>query len=335
MELDLWNPQELLPAVSPSEVRFSRGLLSANATDFFTGLESKWSPFLAEIGLDIKILSTRQSLKPPGGGSIPSFEFEILGGSAVLYMPPEILEYVQLDGFGQLNEKAKRVFVEYLFRRFLASLNSCCKIEQFKCMFRSGSGDRINATSSIEIVLNLQGKNTSIWFGLSQDVLEGIDQLLRDHVRSRSAKAQASSALKGISMEICQLAVPPASLIDYIRPGTVIDLQRQVDRNIQLVKNGEPWLEGELLNCQGLFVARVNNLRPGTPEIASGMSRLTVELASFEMDGAACLESEMIGALINSAQSLTSNVALKVNGERIAKAQLAVADGHFVIKVAK
>lgn len=331
----MWNPQELLPAVTPSEVRFSRGFLSLDLSEFFPGLQTNWSTFLSDTGIEIQILSTRQSLKPPGGGSVPSFEFELMGGSAVLYVQPEMAENLGIVGFDLVSPTAKRVFVEYLFRRFLASLNSCSQLDQFKSMFRSGSGDRINATSSIEIALKVQGKDSSIWFGLSQDALESVDQLLRDHVRSRAVKGFSASSLTSVSMEICQLAVPPASLIDYIRPGTVIDLQRPVDRTVQLIKDGEPWLEGELFNCQGLYVARVNNVSPGNAEVMVGMSRLSVELASFEMDGAACVESEIIGAMINSAQSLTSNVSLKVNGERIAKAQLAVADGHFVIRVGK
>ena len=334
MELDLWNPQELLPAVSPSEVRFSRGFLAVDLPQLFEKLPSKWEAFFTKIGMNIQIVSTSQALKPPAGGSVASFEFELMGGSAVLYLMPSIFDGIEEVGLGEVSNVGKRVFVEYLFRRFLASLNSCCKLKQFRAMFRSGDGDRINANSSIELKLQIQGKSTTVWLGLGQDALENVDQLLRDYVRTTgSAKASSGGSLATVSMEICQLAVPPANLIDYIRPGTVIDLQRPVGRDIQLIRDGELWLEGELVNCQGLYVARVTDVAPRRSEVAAGTSKLSIELANFEMDAPACRESELMGALINSAQSLTSNVSLKVNGESIAKAQLAVADEHFVIKV--
>ncbi len=328
-----WQPETELQSLVLNDVRLSRGFLRAEPMRWFPALGTHWRPFLLSLGIEESKCSFEVGLEFPSGLDriIPT---DVDGEIAVIGMDNQtqaLLVGVVAAGMGNV---ASELVIEYLERRLLSSLTKCW----------GGPGPLVcsyispDITESVEVIgvvsLNFEiaGKSGAVHFGLGPKLVERLDSAERERT-VKQGSAKYSEDIYAVSVEIAQLAVPPAMLIDYLRGGTVIDLELPVSEQVNLRLNGELWARGRLCHFNGRFAVEIVELEPEPLDHPASTTRVQVEVARVELTKEGLAEHGQLGVVLLTRTPIGGNASLIISGENVASAVIGQINGNFAVNV--
>jgi flagellar motor switch/type III secretory pathway protein FliN len=233
---------------------------------------------------------------------------------------------------------AADIAVEYIERRLLATVSRSFGWgnSPFACNYLSDElSESVEVVGALKLGLSLGGEPVSFWFGLGPRVTERIDSEWRRYIVEESSGAEVGHGgnLSMITIEVAELAVPPALVIDYMRAGTVIDLQVPVSSKVKLRKSGRIWATGNLATFNGRFAVQIAELEPRDMGFPDGATRVTVELCQTELDRDGIIEHSQQGAELLTRTPLGNTAFLVIGGEKVARADVGIIDGNYAVTV--
>ncbi len=333
-----WSPSDALPAFGADEVRFSRGFLRADFSRFFPSFAVHWKPLLLSLFTDFEEPRAR-SLLEFSENLERVIPIEIDGEVCVMGWDARtraaILETVAAGTDGV----AADLVLEYLERRLLSTLAlSWCDPGEVKVSYLPASAaDSVEVIGSVVVSFRLGGQLCECWIGLGLRLIDKFDLRWRQLVREeyQQNNEERSDENVSLSVELAELAVHPAMLIDYLRAGTVVDLETPVSDRVLVRVNGEPWGEGQLGQFNGRFAVRMENFdMPGQREVPENTTRVQIQIGATSIDRDALKENAQVGAVLLTRTAVHPSVSLTISGESVANAIVGRIGENFALHIA-
>lgn len=336
----VWEPSAELPSVSASEARYSRGFLLRNPMTFFAGLAELWLPLSRTLGLDCKLLSCEARFEAPEKVT-RVFSFEANDERNYFSFLDNSEELLAASVVPQIEQVGAEMVLEYLERRLLSSLSLCWRGgEELHCVYGGQSApETMSGSAFVYLQYSIGGSPLSVCFGVGSKLLDTIDRSVRMNLVREAQQLDGhvvSDQLHSISIEIAELAVPPAMLIDYIRSGTVVDLQVPKSNKVLLRVDGELWAEGTLGIFDDSYAVTITSTNPTEQSFADGTTKVRVELAQAELDDSGLITHQQVGAVLLCDSPARPQASLIISGENVARAVVGtIAEGFAVEVLAK
>ena len=330
-DVQLWDPERACRRVSPAEAQWSRGFLRCRPEKWFPGFAAQWMPIVHAIGCEATIADIKTLLTQPPYDE-HTFVGEIGGEELILSVDDESARILLAEVVPGIDDKAGAVVAEYLLRRMFFSLVSAWSgAELTSVSFRGKAKESsTKVVASVRLACTINTGSVVVWVGLGQKMVENLDGLWRRQVQSSSRVATGVSSVR---LEVAQLGVPPQMLSDYLIKGTVIDLEVRASDTITLRVGNKAWMPGRMVNVGGNFGCEMVPGAVVAPSVAEGTTRLSVELASINLEAAQLAELGQPGAILVSSAPLGARVTLVINQEKVGEARLCVYEGRFAIEV--
>jgi flagellar motor switch/type III secretory pathway protein FliN len=293
-------------------------------------LSGEWLPLTHSLGVDVKVVEVKTVLSYPRNPTfcaVAAAEGEKL---AILCDDPSFDSIIEAVAPGSLQQTAK-VVGEYLACRFFATLATAWSgSEASKVVFLGDLDlDEVKVCGSIKVAIEVNGASSVLWIGLGKELTEKLDGLWRRQVRA--ASRQLGNDSKELSVEMAQLAVPPAVLVDYMRSGSVIDLEVSASDQVTLKLNSKAWLPARLISSDGNFGVEVVSGPVVSSAPIEGTTKVSVELVKETVDAGLISELSQVGAALRFDKGLSGDVVLSINGENVATGELALYEGRFAV----
>lgn len=331
MTLAPWEPGRHVRSVDAAEVRYSRGFLRCRPEKWFPAFATHWLPLAHSLGVELKAIEVKPALGSAAEGEI-AFGGSVDGEGIGIFLDPlasRILLNAVLPG---ASPQGADVTLEYLARRLLASLAmSWSGPESSVLRFDPNSVPApLDRAGAVKLTAAINGNPFVIWLAFGKGMVERLDGLWRRQVVS-SAKAVEAGP---VAIELSQLAVPPTMLVDYLKSGTVIDLEVPVSDQVTLRLGNRAWQLARLCSVQGRVGVEVQGGPPPAPILPEGTTRLSIQFGSLNLDASALAELSQAGAIWVGDLPLQDTVQLVINNERVGSANLCCYQGRFAITVA-
>lgn len=327
------EPEKCFQSVDEIEVALSRGFLRCAPAQWFPGLAAQWLPLSHSLVVELKVLEVKPELRVQSGIRTKAcFEGTIDGDPLVLVLDEQSSRVLGDVMAPAATAHARSVMLEYLSRRIMTSFAlswSGAEASVFK--FRSASSVLdFDYAGAIKLVVQVNNEVCSLWFLLGRRMVNVIDGLWR---RQLVSQTKASDAEQECWVEIAQLAVPPAHVAQYVKPGTLIDLETPVsDKGVLRRKDGRASAI-RICSAGGNLAIEMQGASSGMPPAGAGVTRLGVSLGRLTLDSSTLIEIQQAGALWDTGSPLGNSVFIVINGEKVAQGTLAVYQGRFAVQV--
>ena len=328
--LHTWDPGSLLRKISTAEVKWSRGFLRSRPERWFPGFAAQWWPLTHSLGLEVKVSEIKTAISAPAEAALSFVGTVDDEPVAVRFDQAASLAISEAVSPGA-NEPARGIVLEYIARRILGSLalswaGPQSSVVRFDTELKASSLKEVGA---VRLQLNINGNLATVWISLGQTIVDRLDGLWRRQLHS----TVRTSGVERVNIEVAQLAVPPAMLGDYTRPGTVIDLEIPVSEKVGLRIGERPWLQAKLFAVDGRFgIETLPGVAP-LPAIPEGSTRLVVAFDAISLDANLMAELAQSGAMYSTNLALSPEVQLQVRGEEVARGTLCTYEGRFAVSV--
>jgi len=330
----LWEPEKLLEPCDLNEIRFSRGFLRAHPGSWFPQLATHWVTLFHSLGVEAEILDASTGLSFPEelDRIVP---IEVDGETAVIGLD-ELSQKALVQAVApECAEIGADLAIEYVERRLLSTLMmEWSGPSPLHCYYiASNEGASVEVVGAVRISLSISGMPCTIWFGLGARALDRLDLSWRKSLFAQYQQSEADDSIHEISIDIAELAVPPALLIDYMRSGTTIDLELPVSNNVFLNLNGEPWASGVLKEYNGRFSVEIVEINSEPAPPSSNTTKVQIQIAASELDHEGVIEHSQVGAILLSKSPISTTAAMVISGERVATALIGQINGQFALNV--
>ena len=327
-----WVPEESIRELDIGTVRFSRGFLRADPAYWFPELASHWQPIFHSLGLTAHLVSVQAGLDFPDNLDrvIP---LELSGEPAVLGMDEASAECFAQNIVPEAQGASREAILEYLERRLASSLSESWRGGAPFEIFYSpeGTKEAIEVTGNVSLTLELGGQPATLCIGLGTSATELLDQSWKENLERE--ESQLTDTLERVHILLSELAVPPVDLIDYIRSGTVIDLEVSDSTEVLLMRKGEIWRFGRLCQFNKRFAVEIVEEGPGRAQIPSDTTQVQVILASVEVEQQAFAEYEQDGAVLLTGTPVSNRATLMIGGEHVAEAVVGELKGSYALSI--
>lgn len=326
-----WVPEQSLKNIDARELQFSRGFLRCRPEKWFSGMAAQWLPLQHSLGADIRVLEVRPTvaLAPElpfnFSGSLKEHQFSVGFDNEAA----DAIALLLAPGGGKA---ARAAVIEYMARRLVGSLAFAWSGGDSKQIFFRPDLDPNGCeySGSVRITLELQGRSCKAWVALSEGIISQLDGLWRRQLHSSIRNGVKAGVL---TIELAQLAVPPSVLGEYLRAGAIVDLEVPVSNSCTLQLNGRPWLPARLLRLEDTLAFEVIAGPVSNPTLPPGTTRLSIDMASLNLDSESIAELGQVGAVWNTGVELSESVDLSINAEKVGSARLYTFQGRFAISV--
>ena len=336
-----WEPHGLIRSVTKHDADLSRGFLRSRPERWVPSLSLQWMPLFHSLGIDIRVVEVKPVSVPPNIAT-PSIMLA-LGDKYLVLVADKLSKSRFTEALSpDCDSKAGEVFLEYLGRRLLGSLAiSWGDQEQEKIRIFSGidsSSNDYGGAIKISIVIN--GKQVVLWLMLSPSLVDMLDNLWRKQLHStfknNSTKDGLGSLFTGedlVSIEIAQLAVPPAVLPEYTKSGQAVDLDVLITDTVVLRLNENVWVGARICDVEGNLGCEILPTVPSSTTFPDGFARLSVVFGSIQCDTSLLAELSQPGSIYDTGIQLGDSVGLMVNGEKVGSGILRCYKGRFALEV--
>lgn len=330
-DVQLWDPRRLLRRIDPQEAALSRGFLRCHPEKWFPGFSAHWLPVAHALGCDARIAEVKPSMHKPAVGDT-TFVGSVDGEPLLLSVDYESARNIADEVVPGAQGSSAGIVIDYLMRRLLASLAlSWSGPESSKVVFES-SADAASVTvqASVKLSFVVNTIASSVWIGLGPRMTDRLDRLWRRQIQSSSRAPQGEGKVR---LELAQLGVPPQMLSEYLTKGTVIDLEVRASDALVVRFGAKPWMPARMVDVGGKFACEMVPGALSAPLVPEGTTRLTVEVASLNLDSASLAELGQPGAVLVTETPISEVVSLVINGDKVGDARLCVYEGRFAIEV--
>ncbi len=333
MSFQSWSVAEKLPRKEPFEVQFSRGFLRARPELWFAHLGTQWLQLFHSLASTPKFVGATTDLNFPSELQRLTV-IEVDDERAVLGMDEQAVRQISSLVTPEMPEMAADIFLEYLERRFCSTLRAAwTEDEPMLVQYLSNGQDQdVEVSGSVRLRFQLNSSQFDMWVGCGPKLMSRLDNITKEALRS-SAASDLGDQVRTVSVEIAELWVPPALLIDYMRAGTVIDLEKPLGTEVNLLLESEPWGTGQL--CRANDTLAVEVLTVGSPKRQSveGKTHLSIVIASTQLDAIGLLEHRQRGAILSLGTVAPESADIVIGGETVATAELGEVDGRLAVQV--
>lgn len=333
--LSPWEPGRLLRTALPGEVKLSRGFLRCRPERWFPGFAAQWLPLAHALGVELKVIETKPILLSEVENSfafVGTVDGEPLGLSTDAASARVLVDAV-VPTLGRGSDSAAGAIVlEYLARRLLTSLSVAWTGPQSSLVRfepEMGIADVVPA-GAVRINLAVNGAPVQLVLSLGNFLVDRLDTLWRRQIQST---ARAVDAATTVALEIAQLAVPPSLLGDYLRSGTLIDLETRPSDTVILRAGVRAWQVGRACLSNGNYAVEILPQMAASPSLPEGTTRLSISLGATRLDGGVVAELGQPGAMYETAIPATDRVELLINGESVGEGRLGLYQGRFAVMV--
>lgn len=327
----LWEPHRTLRQLDSLEERLSRGFLRCQPEKWFPGFPSQWIPVMLSLGCEARITEIRPVAFGPRKCET-SFIGVIDGEEILVGVDDDTAKGVVEEFVPSAPSSAQRIVLSYLARRLLVSLAHAWSGPQPRDVeFKSESeASEFRAEGAVKVSFTINTTAGTVWIGLGHKWVSTLDGLWRRQVQSSSRAASVGNLLH---IEIAQLGVPPQMLSDYLKPGTVIDLEVKATDSVTLRAGTKPWMPARLVTVAGAFGCEISPGALASAPVAEGTTRLSVAIGSVEVTQSESAELSQNGAVLLTRIPVGERVSLMINDEIVGSARLCVYEGRFAIEV--
>lgn len=333
VSLSAWDPARLLRTVDAREARYSRGFLRCKPEKWLPGFPTHWLPLAHSLGLECKALEVKPVLSLPGPRPMEHAFGGTVDGEAVgVYADADSARVLLNAVIPSSLPGGAQVVLEYLARRFLASLAMSwsgpeSSVVQFDAQALPREGE---IAGVVRFVVSINGEQCQIYLALGRALVERLDGLWRRQVQSTAKAGEGNNQL---SIEIAQLAVPPTMLVEYLKTGTVIDLEVPVSDSVTLKLGGKPWQAARVCSADGSIGVETLPGPVSSPLLPEGTTRLSIQFGTLAVDPVIVAELAQPGAIYPTGLPLSDMVQLIINAERVGSATLCTYQGRYAITV--
>lgn len=330
VDVQAWVPGDHVRAVTETEDRYSRGFLRCKPEKWLPNLGMQWLPLLMSLESEVKFSHTEMCADVPGDlvrGYVGSVDDEPVG-ILVDNHSAELLTNFVVPGVRGI---AQSLVLEYLSRRLFATVGMAWSGPESK-VFRfepDMNVANIRHVAAIRLVLQVNGEEISIWFKVGKTLAELLDGLWRRQLRSTT---QQSLGALDVHFEVAHIAVPPSMLSEYLKPGTIVDVEKGVSDDLLLVANEKPWRNAKVVQVDGCLGAEIRSKADDAP-LPDGHLRVSFEYGSVMFNEAVVIEMDQNGAIFNTGAPLGDKVNIVVNKEIVGQGRIGVYQGRFVVSV--
>lgn len=331
--MEAWEPERLLPTLPVNAVRFSRGFLQADLAAWFQPMKAHWLAFFHALEAEVELRSVRTGLDFPDSLD-RVVAVEVDNEPAVIGLEAQA-EQALLTLISEKSEAAaNEILIDYLVRRLLSSVTrSWTGNVPLTCCISSGANTgEIEVSGVIEVELALRGQPVTIWLGIGPTLVERFDLLWREQL-GEGAKS-APETRHTLSLVLAEFGVRPEMLVDYLKTGTIIALDRVVSDELSLYLDGAAWARAKLVQFNGRFAARVGeSIATAGAARGEGVTKMQIELGRLELGAAGKLEQLQPGAVVLTKAGVGTTGALSISGEVVASVVIGELDGRFALNV--
>lgn len=331
LALQPWDPARYVRRLEPRDVKLSRGFLRCRPERWFPGFGTQWLPLAHSLSLELQVVEVKPVMALPS--DLTHGFVGLVDGEQIGIAFDDHAEELFVDGVSPgAMDSARSVIAEYLARRLLSCLaTSWSGPESSVVKFDSGAElSSVTTEAGIKFVVMVNGVQGSMWLALGPKLVQRLDGLWRRQVHSSYKPVEPNADLH---IEAAQLAVPPSMLADYMRTGTVIDLEVLVSDAVTLRMGNKPWLPARICAAQNNLAFEILPGPVAAPGLPEGTTRLAIEFGKVALKPAELAEVSQVGAIWDTGIALTNNVNLVIKGETVARAFLCTYEGRFAINV--
>lgn len=331
LTLQRWDAARQLRAYDPVEARYSRGYLRSRPEQWFPGFSVQWLPLLHSVGSELRnVVVTPEIGVPPGIEIVYSARVD---GEPMYIACDKQAARIVLDAIASnMPGVAGSVVLEYLARRIITTLSLAWTGPESSVVKVEGevAPQQILATGCVRCEATLNGVAFACYMLVGQVVLDRLDWLWRRQVHQTSKNFEG---MVEVGLELVQLAVPPSALAEYIRSGTVVDLEHTVSDSITLRVNNRPLMPARLCLLDGRLGFEVESGAAVMPSIPEGTTRVSVLFGSVKVDAPTLAEVSQVGSVNDTGIPATDTVYVVINNEVVATATLCTFEGRFAMSV--
>jgi hypothetical protein len=231
------------------------------------------------------------------------------------------------------SEKGAEIVVEYLARRLIASLSMTFSASEGTDCFYLGNepSNAFDPVASIDLQLVINQTELPFSILLGEKLAFFLDGMWRRHARTQF-KSQYKGEQK-IGFELAQLAVAPEALADYIRIGSLVDTETQLGSKLLMRLNGKPWRRGILALYKSGIASEVVGEPGPAPQLPTGTSRLSVNIAHKTLSAEEAAEMGQAGAYVGIRDDIASELILSVQDSPVALAEALEFEGRLAYRV--
>lgn len=334
-DIDLlpWIPGELLLPVKPNQIRFANGFLKCQPQGFFPGLALHWDPIFHSFNIQVEVK-----------GITPSLTFSLparMQGYAARLGEERIGVFIEQDLASRLVDAivpdaengSEGVVIEYLARRLFRSLSDSWSGQRRELPRFEGpiSIREIDGVAAVDVTLSVNkvpGKFTVI---LGSEMAIVLDKLWRklSSVNTRFIEIPDGE----ISIEIAQLAIPPALLSDYVRPGAIIDLAVGITDTVLLRCSGMPWCRARLMKDGQFFAVEIGETSMANPQLPEGASRVCFEIGQFRIALDQIENGLQQGTILSTGIRASDRSSIMVSGQQVGNGLLKIYGNRLAMVV--
>lgn len=327
-----WNPQVRLSRVNTDTVSLSRGFLRCKPERWFPGFGAKWLNLAHAASVEVKLLDARPILREFEFNFETIFSAEADGQALYVGLDRESATILGTAVCSDGMPLARTLTVEYLIRRLISSLAQAWSGPQFTAVKFVGPLHEAvpQVIGAIRISLDINSKHCDVWVLLSAGLISRLDELWRRQIHSSTPPPSEDWMVR---IELGRLTISPETVPDYLRPGTIIDLEI-AESDIAMLRVGErAWLTVKLFNNDGQLAFEVLPTMLASSVSLPSATQLAVELGAIKIKGEAISELAQIGAMWRTDLKLGTKVNLTVGGEVLGQGELGTFDGRFAVTV--
>lgn len=326
-----WDPIRALRSVDPGIARYSRGFLRSKPEKWFPGIAAQWLPLAHSLGVELRPGEVKPSLELPDGLDA-GFGFEIDGEHSAILLDRLSVKVIQDAITPSALTVPKELVLEYLARRLLGSLALAWSgSEASQVLFDSRiDPSNVQGAGAVKIGFSMNNQAGAIWLLLGPKMVERLDGLWKRQMQSASRQGEGAS---DVHIEIAQLAVPPSMLVDYMRSGTVIDLEIPTTDTVTIRVGAKAMFSAKVCNVGGNLGLETLPGPAQTAALPDGTTRLSIDFGKVSLDAASLSELSQPNAVWDSGLRLKDTVDMVINGEKVGEATLCTYEGRFAISV--
>jgi hypothetical protein len=276
-----WNAAEDLPLISPEAIRFSKGFLRSKPEVWFPGFAAYWLPLLHTFNLRQDAVETIPLLDLSSMKGI-TFYGSLDGEMLTLVISESLFDFIARVELPAASQTAKHLFIEYFARRFLTSISSSWSAQEGAVFqFHSDLGSPpVHCSAGVRLNFRLNGEMLSLIVGMSQGLLEKIDQLWITQTLQGVANIDDSAHIR---LVFGSTQLVPSEVGEVLSSGQTVPINSGGSEKILLLLEDRPWLEGRLVRDEGGIAFETIREVEQLEEIEEGMTSVSFELGEIEM----------------------------------------------------
>ena len=276
-----WNAAEDLLAVRPEIVRFSKGFLRSKPEVWFPGFAAYWLPLFHTFDIHHEGVETTPLLDLSSAKGI-TFYGSLDGEMLSLVIPESLFDFIARVELPAAPQTAKHLFIEYFARRFLTSVAASWSAQEGAVFqFHSNLGSPpVHSSAGVRLHFRLNGEMLSLFLGVSQGLLEKIDQLWITQMLQGVVNIGDSCRTR---LVFGSTMLVPSEVGEVLSSGQTVPINSGGSEKILLLLDDRPLLEGRLLRQEGGIVFETIREVKEAVAIEEGMTSVGFELGEVEI----------------------------------------------------